>query len=231
MAPRLDHSLASLRSLLCDSASGTNRPDAKIVPRNAPLPQHPFSGPRVTTTPSAKLARNFALFSKNCQVLIDFAVRILQNRTPVLGGYRLATFESRVVYRVITVGTMQVTTGPSRRRTSRIPVSSDIFNDVWVYWESVSGRDASRLRDISRVKDLSPSGLFIETRARKHEGDLLNLHFLVQEGQIRAEAVVKHNSTGRGLGMKINSITTQDAPHMHRLLMRLREPPKGGRKQ
>ncbi len=120
---------------------------------------------------------------------------------------------------------MQVTTGPSRRRTSRIPVSSDIFNDVWVYWESNSGRD------ISRVKDLSPSGLFIETRARKSEGDMLNLHFLVQEGQIRAEAVVRHNTTGRGLGMKINSITTQDAPHMHRLLMRLREPPKQARKQ
>ncbi len=120
---------------------------------------------------------------------------------------------------------MQVTTGPSRRRTSRIPVSSDIFNDVWVYWESTSGRD------ISRVKDLSPSGLFIETRARKSEGDMLNLHFLVQEGQIRAEAVVRHNTTGRGLGMKINSITTQDAPHMHRLLMRLREPPKPARKQ
>ena len=124
-----------------------------------------------------------------------------------------------------TVSSMQVTTGPSRRRTSRIPVSSDIFNDVWVYWESASGRD------ISRVKDLSPSGLFIETRARKSEGDMLNLHFLVQEGQIRAEAVVRHNTTGRGLGMKINSITTQDAPHMHRLLMRLREPPKPARKQ
>jgi hypothetical protein len=121
---------------------------------------------------------------------------------------------------VKTVSTMQVTTGPSRRRTSRIPVSTDIYNDVWVYWESAVGRD------ISRVKDLSPSGLFIETRARKREGDLLNLHFLVQEGQIRAEAVVKHTTTGRGLGMKISSITTQDAPHLHRLLMRLREPAK-----
>jgi PilZ domain len=115
---------------------------------------------------------------------------------------------------------MQVTTGPSRRRTSRIPVSTDITNDVWVYWESPTGRD------VSRVKDLSPSGLFIETRARKREGDLMSLHFLVQEGQIRAEAIVKHNTTGRGLGMKINSIPSQDAPHLHRLLMRLREPPK-----
>jgi len=113
---------------------------------------------------------------------------------------------------------MQVTSGPSRRRTSRIPIA----DSVWVYWESLSGS----LRDISRVKDLSPSGLFIETRARKREGDLMNLHFLVQEGQIRAEAIVKHAEQGRGLGMKINSVPTQDAPQLHRLLIRLREAPK-----
>jgi hypothetical protein len=117
---------------------------------------------------------------------------------------------------VKTVSSMQATTGPSRRRTSRISVS----NDLWVYWESTNGRD------ISRVKDLSPSGLFMETRTRRREGDLLNLHFLVQEGTIRAEAVVRHAEAGRGVGMKINSIPTQDAPHMHRLLMRLREPVK-----
>jgi len=111
---------------------------------------------------------------------------------------------------------MQVTTGPSRRRTSRISIA----DSVWVYWESLSGRD------VSRVKDLSPSGLFIETRARKHEGDLLNLHFLVQEGQIRAEAIVRHATSGRGLGMKINSVPSQDAPQLHRLLTRLREAPK-----
>jgi hypothetical protein len=92
-----------------------------------------------------------------------------------------------------------------------------IANDVWVYWESSSGRD------VSRVKDLSPSGLFIETRARKREGDLMNLHFLVQEGQIRAEAVVRHAEAGRGVGMKINSVPSQDAMHLHRLLLRLRE--------
>lgn len=87
----------------------------------------------------------------------------------------------------------------------------------------MSGRELSRARDISRVKDLSPSGLFIETKARKHEGDMLHLHFLVQEGPIRAEAVVRHSASGRGLGMKIKSLIAQDAPQLHRLLMRLRE--------
>jgi PilZ domain len=117
---------------------------------------------------------------------------------------------------VKTVSTMQVATGPSRRRTSRISVAEG----VWVYWECPSGRD------VSRVKDLSPSGLYIETRARKREGELLNLHFLVQEGQIRAEAVVRHTTPGRGVGMKISSVPSQDAPCLHRLLTRLREAPK-----
>ena len=115
-----------------------------------------------------------------------------------------------------------LSTGPSRRRSSRIPA----IDDVWVYWESAP------YRDISRVRDLSPSGLFLETRARKKEGELVRLHFLVQEGQIRAEAEIRHvAANGRGFGMKISSLTTQDAPCLRRLLSRLRENPHAPRPQ
>jgi hypothetical protein len=108
---------------------------------------------------------------------------------------------------------MQVITGPSRRRSSRVSATED----VWTYWES------HPYRDVSKVRDLSPGGLFLETRARKKEGELVRLHFLVQEGQIRAEAVVRHVIAGRGFGMKIESLSTQDAPQMKKLLSRLRE--------
>jgi PilZ domain len=114
---------------------------------------------------------------------------------------------------VKTVSSMQVTTGPSRRRSSRIPA----LDDVWIYWES------HPYRDVSRIRDLSPGGLFLETHARKREGETVRLHFLVQEGQIRAEAVVRHVIDGRGFGMKIESLTSQDAPQLRRLLSRLRE--------
>lgn len=107
---------------------------------------------------------------------------------------------------------MQVITGPSRRRSSRV-----VANDVWIYWES------HPYRDVSRIRDLSTGGLFLETRARKKEGEVVRLHFLVQEGQIRAEAVVRHVEEGRGLGMKIESLSAQDAPQLKRLLSRLRE--------
>jgi PilZ domain len=123
---------------------------------------------------------------------------------------------------VITVNTIQPITGPSRRRSSRVPA----IDDVWVYWES------EPYRDISRIRDLSPSGLFLETRVRKKEGEVVRLHFLVQEGQIRAEAEVRHVAeNGRGFGMKINSVSTQDAPHLRRLLLRLRENPLAPRVQ
>ena len=108
---------------------------------------------------------------------------------------------------------MQVMTGPSRRRSSRIPAT----DDVWIYWES------HPYRDVSRLRDLSPGGLFLETRARRKEGELVRLHFLVQEGQIRAEAVVRHVIEGRGLGLKIESLISQDAPQLKKLLTRLRE--------
>ena len=114
---------------------------------------------------------------------------------------------------VKTVSSMQLTTGPSRRRSSRIPA----IDDVWIYWES------HPYRDVSKIRDLSPGGLFLETRARKKEGEVVRLHFLVQEGQIRAEAVVRHVIDGRGLGMKIESLSSQDAPQLRRLLSRLRE--------
>ena len=46
---------------------------------------------------------------------------------------------------------------PSRRFTSRVPTLPIPIGDVWVYWES------GNRRDISRVRDISMHGLFIET--------------------------------------------------------------------
>jgi hypothetical protein len=87
---------------------------------------------------------------------------------------------------------------------------------VWVYWE------AGKHRDVSRVRDLSPAGLFVETRFRQAEGDLLQLHLLVQEGRIRLEAQVRHISTGEGFGLKLNSVATGDLSQFDALLSRVR---------
>jgi hypothetical protein len=47
------------------------------------------------------------------------------------------------------------------------------------------------------------------------------LHFLVQDGQIRADAVVKHAKSGDGLGLKFTALCEQDRPKLAALLTRL----------
>lgn len=101
---------------------------------------------------------------------------------------------------------------PSRRFSSRV----ESKNDVWVYWES------SGDRDLSRVMDLSMGGLFIQTARPKRIGSTTNLHFLVEEGQIRADAVVRHVKPGGGLGLKFQAVSEKDRPNLAALMRRLR---------
>jgi hypothetical protein len=85
-----------------------------------------------------------------------------------------------------------------------------------VYWHC-RGQD-----DVSRVRDMSMGGLFIETPQPRPEGVLTRLHFLVQEGQIRADAVVRHAKSGVGIGVKFTALGEQDRPKLAALLNRLR---------
>jgi hypothetical protein len=101
---------------------------------------------------------------------------------------------------------------PSRRFYTRV----ESERGVWVYWES------SGDRDLSRVKDLSVGGLFIETSKLRRIGTKANLHFLVQEGQIRADAVVRHVKPKGGLGLKFNAVSEKDRPNLAALMRRLR---------
>ena len=107
---------------------------------------------------------------------------------------------------------LQSTAIPSRRANSRI----SIRQDVWVCWQC-NGRD-----DVSRVRDLSLGGLFLETPSLRVVGAPTKVDFLVSEGQIRADAVVTHRVPGRGLGLKFTAVTEQDRRKFASLLRRLR---------
>ena len=111
---------------------------------------------------------------------------------------------------------MPVGDSPSRRFTSRVPTLPIPIGDVWVYWE------CGNRRDISRVRDISMSGLFIETSKPMTKGAATSLHFLVQDGQIRADAVVRHVSAGIGQGLKYTAVNIEDARHLATLVTRLR---------
>ncbi len=100
----------------------------------------------------------------------------------------------------------------SRRLNSRV----ESGKHVWVYWECNGDRD------LSRVMDLSLGGLFIETSKIESLGATTNLHFLVQEGQIRADAVVRHVKPGGGLGLKFKAVSEKDCSNLEKLMRRLR---------
>jgi hypothetical protein len=101
---------------------------------------------------------------------------------------------------------------PSRRMNSRVEASGE----VWVYWQ------CGAIEDISPVLDMSIGGLFIQTPKPRAENVLARLNFLVPEGQIRADAVVRHARPGIGLGLKFTALSEQDRPQLAALLMRLR---------
>src|SRR5437899_7766326 len=101
---------------------------------------------------------------------------------------------------------------PSRRHYPRVEKPQG----VWIYW-NCKGRE-----DTSRVRDLSTGGLFIETEEVRDLDATIRLDFLVQEGQIRAKAVVRHVKPGSGLGLKFTALTEEDGPRLTALMTRLR---------
>jgi len=107
---------------------------------------------------------------------------------------------------------LKPTLSPSRRFSSRVETP----DGVWVYWRC-SGRD-----DTSRVRDVSLGGLFIETKKPRALGSTAELDFLVQEGQIRAEAVVRHVEPGRGVGLKFTAVSHVDGSNLVGLMNRFR---------
>ncbi|MGA2096253.1 MAG: PilZ domain-containing protein [Candidatus Acidiferrum sp.] len=76
---------------------------------------------------------------------------------------------------------------------------------------------------MSRILDISSEGLFIQTPHLGVKEDMpAKLDFLVQEGRIRADAVVRHVRRGNGLGLKFTSLTEEDRSRLKSLLARLR---------
>jgi hypothetical protein len=100
----------------------------------------------------------------------------------------------------------------SRRALTRLRASEDI----WVCWRC-NGRD-----DVSRVLDISIDGLFIQTPHLKvKEGMPAKLDFLVQEGRIKADAVVRHVKGGSGLGLRFLAVPDEDRRRLKDLLRRV----------
>jgi hypothetical protein len=62
----------------------------------------------------------------------------------------------------------------------------------------------------------------METDKPKVPGIKAMLYFLLREGQIRVETVVRHSVSGIGLGLKFLAVSEQDRPQPAVLMTRLR---------
>jgi hypothetical protein len=99
-----------------------------------------------------------------------------------------------------------------RRRSSRFAAPEFVY----VYWRGEG------LDDVSPVRDLSVGGLFLNTHRQQPTGKKLKIDFLVQEGQIRAEAAVQRCEDSNGLGLRFTAISDEDRHRLAALLTRLR---------
>jgi hypothetical protein len=100
----------------------------------------------------------------------------------------------------------------SRRFSTRI----ELHDRVCVYW-SCAGKD-----DLSLIRDVSIGGLFITTPKPRSLGATAKVVFLVPDGQIRAEAVIRHVVPSIGFGLKFTALVKEDRPNLAALMARLR---------
>jgi hypothetical protein len=102
----------------------------------------------------------------------------------------------------------------SRRRSRRVETPQG----VWVLWR------CGRTEDTSRVRDLSVGGVFVETSKVCPIDATVELHFLVEDGEIRATAAVRYVQSGSGLGLQFKSVRTEDQARFSHMVKRLVEP-------
>ena len=101
----------------------------------------------------------------------------------------------------------------SRRFTSRFETP----DGIWVYW-SADGRE-----DTSKVRNLSLGGLFLETSVSRKVDSTLKLDFLVEEGQISADAIVRRAEPHSGLALKFTDMEDDDKLRLDAVVSRLRK--------
>ena len=99
----------------------------------------------------------------------------------------------------------------SRRHHERVETSQG----VWVIWK------CGRIEDTSRVRDVSVGGLFIETLKVCPVDASVKLHFLVEDGEITADATVRYVKSGSGLGLKFKCVRSEDQLRFAIMIRRL----------
>jgi len=67
-------------------------------------------------------------------------------------------------------------------------------------------------------------GLFIETLKVCPVDATVELHFLVEDGEIRANAIVRYVKAGNGIGLQFKTVRSEDQVRFSRMMKRLIQP-------
>ena len=95
-----------------------------------------------------------------------------------------------------------------RRQHDRSRLIVDVYFD---------GADAT---GVASTKDISPGGLYMNTRADLPEGGLLTMRIPFPEGDVVVNAEVVYSNPGRGVGVRFHGLTEKDRALMERALAR-----------
>jgi hypothetical protein len=97
------------------------------------------------------------------------------------------------------------------RRHQRVKSPKGLF----VAWETGSRRA------VSRLETLSLGGVFIHTSEPPPVGSTLNILIDMQNGDVRARAVVRRVAPGKGMGIEFISMTPEDRARLNKQLQQI----------
>lgn len=104
-----------------------------------------------------------------------------------------------------------------RTRENRRSPRTKVSKGIWVSWQT-TGASAST---VSRVRDLSIGGVFVFTPAPPTVGTAVKLLFVLPEGEVRIEGVVRYAELKKGMGVEFTRMGTGDGARFGELLRRL----------
>jgi PilZ domain len=97
------------------------------------------------------------------------------------------------------------------RRHPRVKSPRGLF----VAWETGSKRS------VSRLETLSLGGVFIRTPEPPPIGSTLNILLDMQNGDVRARAIVRRVAPSKGMGIEFISMTPEDRARLNKQLQQL----------
>jgi len=105
-----------------------------------------------------------------------------------------------------------------RTRENRRNPRTEVSKGIWVSWQTTGAST------VSRVRDLSIGGVFVSTPAPPPISTTVKLLFVLPEGEVRIEGIVRYAESKKGMGVEFTRMGTGDGARLRELMRRLSAP-------